>query len=384
MPDSATDSATTGLHSPPVSDRRCFQEEVAARLADAAERGSPLSVVVAGLDGFRLVNDSLGSELGDTVLDRFRSVLAAVCGGASRLGGDAYGVAVTAMGQAAVSLAEQVRGEVARGVVTPIGGLRVSVGVASYPECAASAAELLYGSEAAMYWAKSAGGDRVGYWGELVCPPEAAAWRRRSVAKDPVSALVAAVERKTGVVPGQTSRLAWYARRVAKEMGFPAVGQELLHTAALLHDIGKLAIPDDVLLRPGPLTAEEKEMARQHPLVGRDILSRMPSLEAAAPMIAHHHEHYDGSGYPDGLQGEDIPLGARIILVSDAFDAMTSHRAYRSVMSLQMAMRELERCAGQQFDPRVVGAFVQIVSRQGLSALHWSQGGSGRTGGNHA
>jgi HD-GYP domain-containing protein (c-di-GMP phosphodiesterase class II) len=91
-----------------------------------------------------------------------------------------------------------------------------------------------------------------------------------------------------------------------------------------------------------------------------------------AQIVAHHHEHFDGSGYPDGLQGEDIPIGSRIILVSDAFDAMTTHRSYRDVLSLPMATQELERCAGQQFDPQVVTAFVRIVSRQGLGALHWS------------
>ncbi len=368
-------STASAVHSGAGSDRQRFQEEIESRLVQAEARRLPVSVAVAGLDGFRLVNDSLGSELGDRVLERFQSVVAAVCGPAVRLGADTFGVVLTSMAQAAVSTAEQARAAVARSVTTPIGGTRVSLGVASYPESAASAVELLYGAEAAMYWAKAGGGDRVGYWGELVRPPDGPTWRRKGTAGDPVAALVAALERKTGVVPGQTSRSAWYARRVAKEMGVAPAEQELLHTAALLHDIGKLAIPDEVLLKAGPLTAEEKELARQHPLVGRDILGRMPSLAALAPMVAHHHEHYDGSGYPDGLQGEEIPMGSRIILVSDAFDAMTSHRAYRSVLSLQMAMQELERCGGHQFDPQVVAAFVRIVSRHGLSALHWSQGG---------
>jgi putative nucleotidyltransferase with HDIG domain len=260
-------------------------------------------------------------------------------------------------------------------VQTPIGATMVSIGVASYPESAISATELVYGAQAAMYWAKANGGDKVGYWGELVCSPDGTAWRRKGAVSDPVAALVATLERKTWAPAGQTSRSAWYAKQVAKEMRLSEEQQELIHTAALLHDIGKLATPDEILLKPGPLTDEEKEIARQHPLVGAEILARMPSLAQAAPIVAHHHEHYDGSGYPKRLQGEQIPIGSRIILVSDAFDAMTTHRSYRSVMSLQMAMRELQRCAGQQFDPRVANAFMQIVSRQGLSALHWSQGG---------
>jgi HD-GYP domain-containing protein (c-di-GMP phosphodiesterase class II) len=101
----------------------------------------------------------------------------------------------------------------------------------------------------------------------------------------------------------------------------------------------------------------------------------LKSQRDVVPIIRHHHERWDGHGYPDGLRGERIPIGSRIILVSDAFDAMTTHRSYRNVVSLQMAMRELEHCGGHQFDPRVVGAFVQIVTRQGLNALHWSQSG---------
>ena len=118
-------------------------------------------------------------------------------------------------------------------------------------------------------------------------------------------------------------------------------------------------MPDRILLKGGPLTKEEKTVVRNHPLVGRDILNRIPALAAAAPIVGHHHEHYDGGGYPDGLSGEDIPIGSRIILVSDAFDAMTTHRSYRNVLSLQMATQELERCGGQQFDPRVAQTICQ-------------------------
>lgn len=368
--------ATTVTGMPVSNDHQGFQEQVASHLTQGEGGRAALSVLVAGLDGFRLVNDTLGPELGDSILERFRGVLDSLAGPAHRLGGDTFASLLPGTSAPdAVALAEQLREEVARTVRTPIGGIMVSVGAASYPACAVSAAELVYGAQAAMYWAKATGGNKVGYWGELAYTAEET-WRRKGMVSDPVSALVAALERKTWAAAGQTSRAAWYAKRVATELGVSPADQDLTGEAALLHDIGKLATPDEILLKPGALTEEEKAITRQHPLVGRDILSRIPSLAAAAPIVAHHHEHYDGSGYPDRLRGEGIPIGSRIILVSDAFDAMTTHRSYRNVVSLQMAMRELQRCGGQQFDPRVVNAFVQIVTRQGLNALHWSQGGS--------
>ena len=370
-------SATARMAAPIESDRQAFCKLVADHFAQAESQRTALSVLVAGLDGFRLVNDSLGWEEGDRVLDEVRAILDSRAGPPYRLGGDTFAISLPEVSaQAAMALTEGLREAVINAVRTPIGSVLVSLGVANHPESAISAPELVYGAEAAMYWAKASGGNKVGYWGELICT-EGNASKRKGGVWEPVSALVATLERKTGTPSGQTARAAWYAKRVAKELGLSPADLEVIEAAALLHDIGKLATPSEILLKPGALTEEEKAIAREHPLVGRDILKRISGLAVAANIVAHHHEHYDGSGYQEGLQGEEIPIGSRIILVSDAFDAMTTHRAYRNVVSLQMATRELERCGGQQFDPRVVKAFVQIVSRQGLGALHWSQG-SGR------
>ncbi len=353
LPATALDLGSAG------DDHQAFGEQVAAFFRQAEQEGTALSVIVAGLDSFRLVNDSIGWEIGDRVLQEFRVVIASRAGPAYRVGGDMLASLLPEVSaRAAVLLAEKLRAKVASAVRTPIGEAMVSLGVASYPESAHSEAELVYGAEAAMYWAKAVGGNKVGYWGDLVCA-EDSAWRRKRRVSDPITALVAALERKTGALAGQTSRAAWYAKRVAKEIGLSPARQNLIEEAALLHDIGKLAMPDRILLKGGPLTEEEKTVVRNHPLVGRDILNRIPALAAAAPIVGHHHEHYDGGGYPDGLSGEDIPIGSRIILVSDAFDAMTTHRSYRNVLSLQMATQELERCGGQQFDPRVAQTICQ-------------------------
>ena len=336
-----------------------------------SRHGTQLSVVVAGLDNFRMVNECLGPIEGDAVLSAFAACVGDHVEQLAHLGGDQLiGILPATEAASAVVLAEGLRDEVARGILTAMGKITASFGVAVYPSTAESAAELVYGAQAAMYWGKAMGGNRVGYWGEMIC---ADSWRRPGGATHPVGALVSALERKIRAASGQLARSAWYAVKVAAEMGLGVGEQELVERAALLHDAGKLAVPDYVLQKPGSLSAQERAMVKAHPELGGRIAARLPDLAAAAPIIAHHHEHFDGSGYPDGLAGDEIPLGSRIILVSDAFDAMTTYRSYKSVISLQEALQELHRCSGQQFDRRVVDAFIAIVSRQGLNALHWSQ-----------
>ncbi|MEX0800056.1 MAG: HD domain-containing phosphohydrolase [Dehalococcoidia bacterium] len=346
-------------------------EEVEHHFQMGRRDGSELAVIITGLDGFRIVNDCMGPIEGDAVLAAFASRVGQFVDRVGHLGGDQLiGILPNVDAPTAVALAEDMREEVAQTISTPVGKLTASIGVADYPDAALSADELLYGAQTAMYWAKAMGGDKVGYWGEMTGN---GAWQRPGLVSDPVSALAAALERKLRAGRGQLARSAWYAGKVAAELGVRPDERTLIENAALLHDVGKLAIPDDVLHKPGFLSEREKAAAKSHPEIGAVVISRLPQLAGAGPIIAHHHEHYDGSGYPHRLMGDDIPIGARIILVSDAFDAMTTYRSYKSVISLQEAVYELRRCSGQQFDRRVVDAFISIVGREGLQALHWSQ-----------
>jgi diguanylate cyclase (GGDEF)-like protein len=338
----------------------------------AIRKGSSLSVIVAGLDGFRTINDYLGPIEGDAVLASFAACVGGCLGEVLHLYGDQLiGLLPGKGAQTAIAHVESLREQVGGCLASPIGRITASFGAATHPESVESADELIYGAQAAMYWAKANGGNRVGYWGEVIGACE---WKRPGTTIDPVAALAAALERKLKAGPGQLMRSAWYAGKVAMEMGVSAQEQNLIEKAALLHDVGKLTMPDQILQRPGILSEEEKEAVKAHPLMGAKIAKRLPGLAETAPLIAHHHENFDGSGYPDGLAGDAIPLGSRITPVSDAFDAMTTYRSYKSVISLQEALQELHRCSGQQFDRRVVDAFIAIVSRQGLNALHWSQG----------
>jgi HD-GYP domain-containing protein (c-di-GMP phosphodiesterase class II) len=154
------------------------------------------------------------------------------------------------------------------------------------------------------------------------------------------------------------------AVETARLLGLSQGEIERVSDGALLHDVGKVAIPNEILFKPGPLTPEEWAVMREHPVIGERILRRTPELAAIAPMVRHEHERWDGGGYPDGLAGEAIPMGSRIILACDAYNAMITARPYRAPMSTADAMEELRRSAGTQFDPRVLDALLRVLAAQ--------------------
>jgi len=177
-----------------------------------------------------------------------------------------------------------------------------------------------------------------------------------------VEMLVATVEAKDIYTYGHSARVSKLARRVAEQLGLPEADQEKIKIAGLLHDIGKIGIPESILSKPGKLTDDEWAYIRSHPQIGESIIRQMGSERVAdlCPLVRHHHERLDGSGYPDGLKGDAIPLGARILAVADAYDAMTSTRPYRAPFTPEAAFAELRRDAGPRLDPAAVEALVGI------------------------
>ncbi len=175
---------------------------------------------------------------------------------------------------------------------------------------------------------------------------------------DSVKVLAEAIDAKDPYTRGHSDRVKRMSLAIAREMGFSEERLESLEYGALLHDIGKIGIKDEILQKQGPLNGEEYEYIKEHPLIGVKIVEGVEFFKDKIPIIRHHHEYYDGSGYPDGLAGEAIPIEARIISLPDAFDAMTSARPHRGVMPLQDVLMELERCKGRQFDPKVLDVFL--------------------------
>lgn len=186
-----------------------------------------------------------------------------------------------------------------------------------------------------------------------------------------VRALAATVDAKDQYTQHHSTNVSFYARRLAREMKLDPAEIRRIDLAALLHDIGKIAIPDQILQKPGKLLPEERRVIETHAAIGADILAEAPHLGHLVPLVRHHHENYDGSGYPDGLKRSEIPLGAAIISLADAFDTMTTRRVYREARTLDEAMAEVRRCAGTQFDPDVVRAMESLVERARSAREVW-------------
>jgi response regulator RpfG family c-di-GMP phosphodiesterase len=175
-----------------------------------------------------------------------------------------------------------------------------------------------------------------------------------------LEALGSAIDTRDLGTHAHSRRVRGYSLTLARAHDFPEVGMRDLEHGVLLHDIGKIGIPDAILLKPGPLTPAEWKIMRTHPEIGRQLVEQVPFLRGAVPIVYHHHERWDGTGYPLGLKGEDIPLGARIFSLADAFDAMTFDRPYSRAISLEDARREIQRSSGTHFDPRVVETFLSL------------------------
>jgi HD-GYP domain-containing protein (c-di-GMP phosphodiesterase class II) len=187
-----------------------------------------------------------------------------------------------------------------------------------------------------------------------------------------VSALSQAIDAKDGFTRGHADRVSRIAGAVAREMGLSERLIEEIELAGMLHDIGKIGVEDQILMKPARLDPHEQELMRRHPIYGASILEPSESLRPLVPLVLHHHENFDGSGYPEGRKGEDIPLGSRIIIVADAYEAMTSDRIYRKAIGHERAMEQLNRYKGIQFDPQVVRALDTLIVKRGAGAFELS------------
>lgn len=181
---------------------------------------------------------------------------------------------------------------------------------------------------------------------------------------DTLEALVLALDLREHETGFHSYRVTEYSLTLARKLGLPDKALSILAKGALLHDIGKIGIPDSILLKPGKLTDEEWKIMKMHPTMGYELLKKIDFLEEAAEIVLSHHEHYNGKGYPRGLKGEQIPLGARIFSVVDALDAMTSNRPYRQALSFEEAIERIAKSSGSQFDPSIVRVFLSIPKEE--------------------
>jgi diguanylate cyclase (GGDEF)-like protein len=332
-----------------LANRRRFMSDLNDELIE--EDSAPLTLVVFDLDGFKAYNDSFGHSAGDALLARVAGRLAEAVEGsgrAYRLGGDEFCVLGPAANGGAGRLIER-----AVEALTEEGEgflINSSYGAVIMPSEARELTEALRIADDRMYLHKQR--------------------HRPTPGRQSVDVLVTVLSERDSDLAHHLADVAALAEAVGRRLRLPAEQLLTIRQAAELHDVGKLAIPEDILSKTGPLSEDEWQFVKRHTLIGERILAAAPALGMAAKIVRSTHERWDGAGYPDGLTEDQIPLGARIIAVCDAFDAMTSHRAYGPALTIEDGLRELSKCAGSQFDPQVVDAFaaVQAALRSELVA----------------
>jgi diguanylate cyclase (GGDEF)-like protein len=344
-----------------LGNHRHFHERLQRELTQAEHDGKTLSLCLVDIDDFKRINDRYGHPVGDRVLGQVASRLRQ--GGESfRLGGDEFAVLLPGLDErAAISVARSIVERVGMVEIEQVGAVTVSAGVAAYPAQGVGRDELIRLADSALYWAKEDGKNRARTYQaasslELSQLQQLAEGPDRAARYRAAASLAKAVDARDVYTGSHSERVGELAARIARRLGIDEPEIELTRLAGSLHDLGKLAIPEEILRKPGALNDSERLVLQRHPQIGHRMLESL-GVEPIAEWVLHHHERWDGDGYPGRLRGTEIPLGARIIFVADAFDAMTSERVYRKPLSERDAVSELERCAGSQFDPAVVEAF---------------------------
>ena len=343
-----------------------FQETLEHEVRRCERYGDRFSLLMMDLDHFKLVNDNFGHPRGDQVLRRVAEILRESTREAdyvARYGGEEFALLLPkTTSDDARQLAERIRVQVREIDVAPGSDFRVSasIGVADFPACGLDAKTMLGAADSALMWAKHQGRDCVLYYRDArqtMAPPLAEAlheapWRPG------LEVLAAAVDAKASFREHHSEAVAQMVRELAEAAGFDATERDTFELAARFHDVGKIGISPEILERDETLTDDERAELQRHVAVGTDILRNAETPRELAEIVGHHHERWDGSGYPDGLRRDEIPLGARLVAICDAFQAMLSDRPYRSAYSLEEARRQIAEGAGGQFDPALARLFL--------------------------
>jgi len=395
-----------------VKTHRFFMEALNGEWRRATRVGRTFSLLLLDLDKFKFVNDYFGHLEGDTVLQRVGRILdqnVRRSDVVSRYGGDEFVVLMPETNaEQAYILGDKLRLWLANDPLLREKKITASVGIATYPQHAGTPQELIQIADASMYLSKHQGGNMIvsadhyklseqKQWQRNVLEAYLGVTIKRLFATGPeafdevyhrleqvinslgtpgewqelpapvletVTALAFAIDAKDHYTQGHSQNVARFCTMVARHLNLSEKEVEEVRLAAVLHDVGKIGIPERILNKPAGLDPDEFEIMKEHAMLGAKILEPLRSIQHIQRIVRHHHERWDGSGYPDRLAGEEIPLASRLISISDAFDTMVTERTYKRSRSRVEAMEELRRCAGTQFDPRLVEAFVAALPRE--------------------
>ncbi len=367
----ANTDGLTRLHN-----HRYFHERLEQEIARGSRFGTRFSLIMLDIDLFKSYNDIYGHLAGDKILRGIGSYIKSSIRSldmAFRYGGEEFAIILPeASSDDAYKVAERIRKTIESKMSARAMPLTVSLGIASWPSEGVMAEEIIAGADAALYQAKQSGRNRTCLSPEGGKPAATLTGTETETNRGTLSiiyALAATVDAKDHYTYGHSKKVAEYAVALSQAIGLPQDRMANIRAAALLHDIGKIGIPDAILNKKGTLTRDEWGPVKEHPEVGTEILRHITDLAACLPAILHHHERYDGNGYPSGLARNDIPMEARILAIADAYDAITSLRPYRNQLSPQEALTELKQHAGTQFDPELVNIFCKTMESKILGKL---------------
>ena len=370
LTDAARTDALTGL-----PNRVAFHEAVEREVDRAAPAQRPVSVLVIDLDRFKQVNERYGIAAGDQIVQSVGAFLqkeTRLIDFVARTGGEEFAVILPEWDQHnAFLMAEELLGRLREEFSAPRVEITASIGLASYPEHAADHAELLGVADKAMHAAKALGRDRVVIYSPQVTNVLGAQAGRRNIEAQAhlatVLSLAEALDQRDSYTARHSQTVGTLSELMAIELGLDEAKVQRVRLAGILHDIGKIGVPDSILCKPGPLTSAEYHQMKRHPELGARILSS-EELADVREWILAHHERPDGTGYPKGISDDEIPLEAAILAVADAYEAMISDRVYRPGRPPEEAQQELRRCTGTQFEPDVVEALLHAL-REGSTQV---------------
>ena len=371
LTDAARTDPLTGL-----PNRVALQEVLAREIERARPDSRPVSVLVLDTDRFKSFNDRNGVDAGDRVLNELGTLLesgARLPDTVARTSGGEFALVLPETDKhSAFILAEELLTRIRDKLSAPGREITASAGVASYPEHGKRAGEVLGAADEAMRAAKALGRDRSVLYSPEVTSTLGMEGGRRSVESQAqlatVISLAEALDQRDSSTARHSQTVGRLCELMADELGFEPDRVQRIRLAGILHDIGKIGVPDSILRKPGPLTSEEYAEMRRHPEIGARILSAR-EMDDIREWISAHHERPDGKGYPKGLRGEQIPIEAAILAVADAYEAMIADRIYRMAIGPKAAREELERCSGTQFEPTVVDALLRALDRESASVI---------------